>query len=65
MNKKGWIIVSVILVILIGGGVWFYFSNKNNNNKVENYEANRTSVNSINQSSNEIRETAKKEEENK
>lgn len=45
MNKKAWIIISIILVLIIGIAIYMYFNNSNTQiAKNNNYEANRTSA---------------------
>lgn len=45
MNKKSWIIISIIIVLIIGGGIYFYFRNRSTNPNETNYEAGKTSLN--------------------
>lgn len=45
MNKKSWIIISIIAILLVGGGIYFYFRNRSTNPNETNYEAGKTSIN--------------------
>ena len=45
MNKKSWIIISIIAILLIGGGIYFYFRNRSTNPNETNYKAGKTSIN--------------------
>lgn len=44
MNKKNWIIISIIIALFIGGGIFFYMNHKTSSPPKTNYEADKTST---------------------
>lgn len=57
MNKKTWIILSIIIALIIGIAIYFYVKNSSSSNK-NNYEANKTStIENFSNSSNQASES--------
>ncbi len=65
MNKKSWIIITVIVALLIGGGIFLYFKNMSSLPDKNNYEANKTSTdNTSNQTENNNDNTENQQDKN-